>query len=235
MATRRDDGQDMPPDRGRGERPQDSREQDRSGRDRNEDGYRDQRASQGYTEDDRGRNRGDLWHGEGRDRDRRDWDPANYGGLNRERGPGMAGGWDDPARNDAVGRGDFPSRQDTRSDRPQDRSPQPETGPHRGKGPKGYRRSDERIHEDVCDLLGHDDKLDASGISVTVAGGEVTLDGFVDTRMARRWAEDCVEACSGIGHIQNNLRLRDDGMHGHDQHSGDDASHGMVRPRGGQD
>lgn len=37
-----------------------------------------------------------------------------------------------------------------------------------GKGPKGYKRSDERIREDVCDCLTDDRHVDASGIEVKV-------------------------------------------------------------------
>lgn len=44
---------------------------------------------------------------------------------------------------------------------------------HKGKGPKGYQRSDERIKEDVCDRLSDDDYLDASDIDVQVTGHEV--------------------------------------------------------------
>jgi len=109
-----------------------------------------------------------VWH----DDDRREWDPGNYGGLDRERGPGQ-------------------SRQ----------------GPHRGKGPKDYIRPDERIREDVCERLSDHDMVDASEIAVTVSGGEVVLDGFVATRRERRAAEDCAESCSGIVHVQNNLRI----------------------------
>lgn len=39
---------------------------------------------------------------------------------------------------------------------------------HRGLGPQGYKRSDQRISEDVHDRLTDDDHLDASAISVTV-------------------------------------------------------------------
>ena len=43
----------------------------------------------------------------------------------------------------------------------------------------------------------------------TLAGGEVTLDGTVDSRFARRHAEDLAEGCSGVRHVQNNLRVQD--------------------------
>ena len=41
-------------------------------------------------------------------------------------------------------------------------------GGHRGHGPKGYRRSDERIRDDVSDRLSDDSWLDASDIEVKV-------------------------------------------------------------------
>jgi osmotically-inducible protein OsmY len=78
---------------------------------------------------------------------------------------------------------------------------------HRGKGPKGYQRSDTRIEEDVNDRLSDDPILDASNISVTVKGAEVTLDGFVSSRWDKRRAEDLVDGVSGVRHVQNNLRV----------------------------
>jgi hypothetical protein len=80
---------------------------------------------------------------------------------------------------------------------------------HRGRGPKGYTRSDERIREDVSDRLTYDDIVDASDIEVLVQGGEVTLNGFVDSRTAKRRAEDCADQAIGVGHVQNNLRVRE--------------------------
>ena len=50
-------------------------------------------------------------------------------------------------------------------------------GPYRGRGPKGYIRSDERICEDVCDRLSDDPFVDAADVEVVVAGSEVTLTG----------------------------------------------------------
>lgn len=79
---------------------------------------------------------------------------------------------------------------------------------HRGRGPSGYRRSDSRIHEDINDRLTEDAYIDASEVEVRVENGEVTLDGTVDARMAKRRAEDIAEAVSGVTHVQNNLRVR---------------------------
>ncbi|WP_431859159.1 BON domain-containing protein [Azospirillum sp.] len=79
---------------------------------------------------------------------------------------------------------------------------------HRGRGPRGYTRSDDRIREDVSDRLTDDLYVDASDIEVAVSGGEVTLAGHVEHRGARRRAEDLAESVSGVTHVQNNLRVR---------------------------
>ncbi|WP_198045893.1 BON domain-containing protein [Novosphingobium aquimarinum] len=78
---------------------------------------------------------------------------------------------------------------------------------HRGRGPSNYTRSDERIREDANDHLTHDWGVDARKISVSVSEGEVTLDGQVDSRQAKRRAEDVVDQISGVRHVQNNLRV----------------------------
>ena len=80
---------------------------------------------------------------------------------------------------------------------------------HRGRGPKGYTRSDERIREDVNDRLTDDGWLDASDVEVQVSSAEVTLTGEVSSREEKRRAEDIVEAVSGVKHVQNNLRVKD--------------------------
>jgi len=79
-------------------------------------------------------------------------------------------------------------------------------GPHRGKGPKGYTRSDERIEEHVCDVLLEDSHVNACEIEVQVNNGEVTLSGRIDNRSARQRAEDLVEEVSGVKAVRNNLR-----------------------------
>ncbi len=79
---------------------------------------------------------------------------------------------------------------------------------HRGNGPQGYRRSDERILEDVCDRLTEDRYVDGREITVTVEEGEVTLSGTVPQKGAKRRAEDCADHVSGVSHVQNNLRVR---------------------------
>jgi hypothetical protein len=80
-------------------------------------------------------------------------------------------------------------------------------GPHTGRGPQGYQRSDQRIEEDVCERLSQHGQLDASGIQVAVNNGEVTLNGIVDSRQDKRMAEDMLDAIPGVKDIHNQLRV----------------------------
>ena len=76
-----------------------------------------------------------------------------------------------------------------------------------GRGPRGYQRSDERIRENVCDLLLEASHVDASGFDVQVKGGEVTLEGTVADRRMKRDAEDLVEQIPGVMQVHNHLRI----------------------------
>jgi len=78
---------------------------------------------------------------------------------------------------------------------------------HRGRGPKGYLRSDERIADDVHRRLTDDHDVDASDITVLVQKGEVTLTGHVATRQMKRRAEDIVAECGGVSDVHNHLRV----------------------------
>lgn len=81
---------------------------------------------------------------------------------------------------------------------------------HRGKGPKGYKRSDDRIREDLNERLTDDLWLDASLVEVSVKDAEITLSGTVSSRDDRRYAERIAESISGAGHVQNNIRVSSD-------------------------
>jgi hypothetical protein len=83
-------------------------------------------------------------------------------------------------------------------------------GPHRGKGPKNYQRSVERIKEDASDRLADDSLVDASNIELQVKDGVLILSGTVDTRFEKRRAENLVENVSGVKNVQNNLRVKAD-------------------------
>ncbi|MEA2733737.1 MAG: hypothetical protein QOE14_188, partial [Humisphaera sp.] len=55
-------------------------------------------------------------------------------------------------------------------------------GDFAGRGPRGYRRGDDRIGEEVCEILTISPDVDASDIDVIVTDGVVTLIGWVDDR-----------------------------------------------------
>jgi hypothetical protein len=76
-----------------------------------------------------------------------------------------------------------------------------------GRGPRGYVRSDSRIHEEVCERLSDAGDLDAGGIEVRVEGGEVTLEGTVPDRSSKRLAEDIAESVRGVRETHNRLRV----------------------------
>jgi osmotically-inducible protein OsmY len=78
---------------------------------------------------------------------------------------------------------------------------------YRGRGPKNYQRSDERIREEVCERLTMDHDVDASEVEVAVQDAVVTLNGTVNERHAKRIAEDICESVRGVRDVQNNLRV----------------------------
>ncbi len=87
------------------------------------------------------------------------------------------------------------------------RSTDERRGEHRGKGPKGYTRSDDRIKDDVNDRLSDDTNVDASDIEVMVEACDVTLTGTVKSRWEKRQAEDLAESISGVKNVENRLRV----------------------------
>jgi osmotically-inducible protein OsmY len=78
---------------------------------------------------------------------------------------------------------------------------------YRGRGPRGYQRSDARMFEDICDRLTVDPRVDASDIEVDVKGAEVTLRGSVRSREEKRYAEDVVEHVMGVREVNNHLKV----------------------------
>jgi osmotically-inducible protein OsmY len=77
---------------------------------------------------------------------------------------------------------------------------------YRGHGPRNYKRSDDRIREDINDRLTDHAYLDASEIDVAVSDGDVTLTGSVINRYAKRMAEDIADDVSGVKNVENRLR-----------------------------
>ncbi len=77
-----------------------------------------------------------------------------------------------------------------------------------GVGPKNYKRSDDRIEEEVCNVLMKDRNIDASNIEVHVRDGVVILSGTVDSRMDKIEAEMAIEGIAGVDDIQNEIKLK---------------------------
>jgi osmotically-inducible protein OsmY len=80
-----------------------------------------------------------------------------------------------------------------------------------GRGPRGFKRSDERIKEEVCEMLTRDHSIDAEDIDVEVKDGEVTLTGSVSERRMKHLAEDVVERALGVKDVTNNIRVKREG------------------------
>ncbi|HTO74959.1 MAG TPA: BON domain-containing protein [Thermoanaerobaculia bacterium] len=82
-----------------------------------------------------------------------------------------------------------------------------EPGPHRGIGPKGYSRSDDRIREDICDELTLHPDVDPSRVTVDVRDGEVTLEGAVEAVWTRQLVDGIASECVGVRQVHNRLRI----------------------------
>jgi len=78
----------------------------------------------------------------------------------------------------------------------------------RGMGPANYKRSDERIRDDIYERLTDSHHIDARSIMVDVNEGNVTLSGTVSERRMRYAAEDLVERIGGVSNINNQLRVQ---------------------------
>ena len=154
----------------------------------------------------------------------RDWDQGSGGGYWGQgtgggQGIGGSGSWRQEQSRDwgeergSQGYGHGSSWQGGGRDRGFSAAGSWMAGPHSGRGPQGYQRSDARIEEDICEHLTHHGMLDASGIQVQVEGGEVTLTGTVESRQAKRMAEDILDDISGVKDIHNQLRVQRDQSH----------------------
>ncbi|MFO1350049.1 MAG: BON domain-containing protein [Gammaproteobacteria bacterium] len=76
------------------------------------------------------------------------------------------------------------------------------------RGPKGYKRSDERLKEDISERLMQSHHIDPSEVSIEVKDGKVTLEGTVTERHMKHAIEDLVEACPGVQDVDNRVRVQ---------------------------
>lgn len=76
-----------------------------------------------------------------------------------------------------------------------------------GYGPKGYKRSDDRIYEEVCEALMRHPGVDASHIGVKVDDGIVILSGKVNSRQMKKTTELIIEDLPGVQDVRNELNV----------------------------
>lgn len=160
-------------------------------------------------------------YGAGPGRDARGWHAGETAGSYPERWEsGRGAGWSGPGgqgwRTDTghgVGGSGLAGgvSGDTRS-RPGGGGPG--IGAMRNRGPKGWQRSDERIHDDVCERLAAEPGIDPSEVSVEVRSGDVVLTGSVPDRGMKYRIEDVVDGCSGVRDVDNRLRVDRGGFAG---------------------
>jgi hypothetical protein len=79
-----------------------------------------------------------------------------------------------------------------------------------GSGPKGFKRSDERIREDVSERIARS-WINAEEVEVLVQDGEVTLTGTVQSREHKRAIEDIADDVFGVKEVHNQLRTSQPG------------------------
>ena len=66
---------------------------------------------------------------------------------------------------------------------------------------------DEKIREDIRDVLNASPVVEASDINIAVLNGDVTLSGVVKTNAIRQEAQNCLENVTGIVSIKNEIKL----------------------------
>jgi osmotically-inducible protein OsmY len=75
--------------------------------------------------------------------------------------------------------------------------------------PRGERRPDERIKEEIQNLLARNEQIDSREIQVDVREGVVTLSGIVDNWQERRTAERIASLAFGVTELKNDLNVNE--------------------------
>jgi hypothetical protein len=129
----------------------------------------------------------------------RDWNQSGSPSYERTVNENQSRRWQ-PSNADAFA--NWPADQNARETRELRQDAQ-----HRGKGPKGYVRTDERITEEVNEKLTEDGYVNANDIEVQVKNGDVILSGTVQSRQEKRRAEDIIERISGVKDVENKIKV----------------------------
>jgi osmotically-inducible protein OsmY len=77
-----------------------------------------------------------------------------------------------------------------------------------GRGPRNYKRSEDRIREEINERLTRHPEIDASDVDVRIENNTVVLSGVVEDRKAKRLAEDLAEEVWGVEDVRNELKVR---------------------------
>jgi BON domain len=74
-------------------------------------------------------------------------------------------------------------------------------------GPKGYKRSDERLREDISERLMQAYDIDSSDVTIQVLGAKVVLEGTVPDRYMKHAIENLADAAPGVEDVENRIRV----------------------------
>lgn len=77
-----------------------------------------------------------------------------------------------------------------------------------GRGPRGWRRSDDSIREAVSEALYRSPEVDARQVEVEVHDGIVFLTGSVSDRYMKKAAEECVYNIQGVQDVMNKISFK---------------------------
>jgi hypothetical protein len=82
-----------------------------------------------------------------------------------------------------------------------------DTGLMRPRGPKGYKRSDDRIREDLCEHLMDIEDIDSSDVEIHVKESCVRLEGTVPERFMKYEIENIAATTLGVEDVVNDIRV----------------------------
>src|SRR5690606_5249763 len=78
---------------------------------------------------------------------------------------------------------------------------------HSGRGPRGYRRADESIADELHVVLTVHPETDATDVETAAANGEALLAGAVPDRATKRRIEDTAYRIAGVLDVNNLLQI----------------------------
>jgi hypothetical protein len=102
------------------------------------------------------------------------------------------------------------------------------------RGPKGWKRTDDRLKDDICERLYNTQHIDSSEVTVEVKDGKVTLEGSVPQRGMKHALEDLIDACPGVTDIDNRVRVSQGGSQSQTGQGASSGSSGTSGSTSGQ-